>query len=357
VSGPDGSRQALLEVEDLRVHFPILSGIVFSRQVGTVRAVDGISLGIAPGETLGLVGESGSGKSTTGRAIAGLVRPTAGRIWFEGRDVATADGAAAKALHRRIQVIFQNPFASLNPRMTIGNIIADPLRVHGIGDERARRERVRELLELVGIDPRLVNRYPHQFSGGQRQRIGIARALAVEPSLVICDEPVSALDVSIQAQILNLLVDIQARLGLAYLMISHDLAVVRHVSHRVAVMYLGRLVEVADRDALYASPGHPYTRALLGAVHVPDPRVERARRSAPLAGELPSPANPPPGCHFHTRCPLRRQLGNPVECETLDPALRSIGTGQQVACHFAEAPASGPAAFSPPLPDRAAAVA
>ena len=327
---------ALMEVQDLRVHYPITRGLLLQRQVGSVKAVDGVSFSIRPGETLGLVGESGCGKSTTGRAIVRLVRPTAGRILFEGQDLEKLPPDAARALRRRIQMVFQNPFASLNPRMTIGNIIADPLRAHGSGSERQRRERVRELLELVGLNPALVNRYPHQFSGGQRQRVGIARALALEPALIIADEPVSALDVSIQAQILNLLRDLQERLGPAYLLISHDLAVVRHVCHRVAVMYLGKLVEVADRDQLYSTPAHPYTRALLAAAHTPDPRIERQRQRMPLAGEVPSPANPPPGCGFHTRCWLRERLGRPTECETVEPALRDLAPGQRVACHFAE---------------------
>jgi oligopeptide transport system ATP-binding protein len=326
----------VLELDDLAVHYPITSGTIRRRVTGAVRAVDGISLTIGPRETVGLVGESGSGKTTTGRAIIGLVPVTRGRIVFEGRDIRTDAGAATLARRRRVQMIFQNPFSSLNPRMTIGNIVADPLRVHGIGTEAARRERVMELFQLVGLDASLVNRYPHQFSGGQRQRVGIARALAMDPTLVICDEPVSALDVSIQAQILNLLTDLRERLGLAYLLISHDLAIVRHLSDRVAVMYLGRLMEVADRDRIYTEPRHPYTQALLAAVHVPDPGVERTRRDAPLRGEIPSPAYPPSGCRFHTRCPLRERLGRPVECVEADPGLRDMGGGHLVACHFAE---------------------
>ncbi len=325
----------VLELHDLAVHYPITTGIVRRRVTGAVRAVDGVSLTIAPKETLGLVGESGSGKSTTGRAIIGLVPLTSGRILIEGRDTSSGGGESTLARRRRVQMIFQNPFASLNPRMTIGNIVADPLRVHGIGTEAERRDKVRELFGLVGLDPSLVNRYPHQFSGGQRQRVGIARALAVDPTLVICDEPVSALDVSIQAQILNLLTDLRERLGLAYLLISHDLAVVRHLSDRVAVMYLGRLMEVADRDQIYASPKHPYTQALLAAVHVPDPRVERTRREPPLRGEIPSPANPPTGCRFQSRCPLRERLGRPIECVETDPGLRDLGGGHLVGCHFA----------------------
>jgi oligopeptide transport system ATP-binding protein len=326
----------LLDVTDLQVHFPIARGYLRRRVVGTVRAVDGVSFIIGPGETLALVGESGSGKTTTGRAIIGLVRPTGGTIRFEGRAIDAASAPERRVLRRRIQMIFQNPYASLNPRMTIGNIVADPLRVHGIGSERERRGRVREVLGLVGLDASLVNRYPHQFSGGQRQRVGIARALAVDPALVICDEPVSALDVSIQAQILNLLRDVQERLGLTYLLISHDLAVVRHVADHVAVMYLGRLMEVAGREALYAQPWHPYTQALLRAVHIPDPARERTRRAALLAGEIPSPSDPPPGCTFHTRCPLRARLGNPTECVTDVPTLREVAPGRAAARHFVE---------------------
>jgi len=326
----------LLEVTELRVHFPITRGYLRRRVVGSVHAVDGISFVIGQGETLALVGESGSGKTTTARAIIGLVRPTAGTIQFEGRAIDAATAPERQVLRRRIQMIFQNPYASLNPRMTVGNIVADPLRVHGIGSEPERRARVKEVLGLVGLNPSHTNRYPHQFSGGQRQRIGIARALAIDPALVICDEPVSALDVSIQAQILNLLRDVQQRLGLTYLLISHDLAVVRHVADRVAVMYLGRLMEVADREALYDQPWHPYTRALLGAVHIPDPARERARRLVPLAGEIPSPSDPPTGCTFHPRCPLRASLGNPGQCETEVPTLRGVAPGRAAACHFVE---------------------
>ena len=325
----------LLEVRDLSVHFPIRRGVIVQREVGTVRAVDRVTFDIDPEETVGLVGESGSGKTTTGRAIVRLVKATGGSIVFKGRNL-TDPANAPKALRRDIQMIFQNPLASLNPRMTMGNSIADPLRVHGIGSERERRERVRELLEKVGLNPGWVNRYPHQFSGGQRQRIGIARALSVSPSLIIADEPVSALDVSIQSQILNLLQDLQRELGLAYLIISHDLAVVRHLSNRVVVMYLGRIMEVGDRATIYERPSHPYTRALLAAVHVPDPKVERSRQHLPLPGEVPSPSNPPSGCKFHPRCWLREALGRPERCETEEPAARELAPGHRVACHFAE---------------------
>ena len=326
----------LLEVTDLRVHFPITRGVLLRRQIGAVRAVDGISFTIRAGETLGLVGESGSGKTTTGRAVIGLTTPTEGRIVFEGRDLATLPRADRKVARRKAQMIFQNPYASLNPRMTIGNIVADPLRAHGIGTERQRRDRVRELMGLVGLDARLVNRYPHQFSGGQRQRVGIARALAVGPSLIVCDEPVAALDVSIQAQVINLLVDLRGSLGLSYLFIGHDLAIVRHIADRVAVMYLGRFMEVADRDSIYRRPAHPYTRALLAAVHVPDPHLERLRASPPLSGEIPSPESPPPGCRFSSRCPLRERLGRPQRCVDEEPQLREVAAGHQVACHFTE---------------------
>lgn len=345
----------ILQVTDLAVHFPVMKGLLVSRQVGAVRAVDGVSFAIRAGETLGLVGESGSGKSTTGRAILRLIGLTGGRVEFEGVDVAGASGADDDLLRRRIQMIFQNPFASLNPRMTIGNIIADPLRVHRLGTEPEIRAKVQQVLDLVGLDPSLVNRYPHQFSGGQRQRIGVARALVVEPSLIICDEPVSALDVSIQAQILNLLDDVQVRLGPAYLLISHDLAVVRHIADQVAVMYLGRIVEVADRDTIYQDPRHPYTIALMDAVHVPDPRQARARAGSALSGEVPSPTEPPPGCHFHTRCPLRRQLGNPIDCETVDPVFRDLGHGHKVACHFADQSGPKPSLLTLPIAAKPAA--
>ncbi|HLA17195.1 MAG TPA: oligopeptide/dipeptide ABC transporter ATP-binding protein [Candidatus Limnocylindrales bacterium] len=326
----------ILDVDALEVHFRITRGVVVQRRVGAVRAVDGVSFTIRPGEVLGLVGESGSGKTTTGRAIVGLVKPTGGTIRFEGHDIEAAAPAEQRALRRRIQIVFQDPYSSLNPRMTIGNIVADPLRVHAIGSEKTRRERVAESLRLVGLDPSIVNRYPHQFSGGQRQRIGVARALSVSPALVVCDEPVSALDVSIQAQILNLLADLRSTLGLSYLFIGHDLAVVRHIADRVAVMYLGRLMELADRDAIYRRPLHPYTRALLGSVHVPDPAIERRRQVVPLVGDIPSPSAPPPGCRFSSRCPLRASLGDPERCATEEPTLRDLGRGHLVACHFAD---------------------
>jgi oligopeptide transport system ATP-binding protein len=322
--------EVLLEVQNLVKHFPVGGG-VFSRPAGAVRAIDGVSFTLNRGETLGLVGESGCGKTTTGRCILQLERPTSGRIVFEGVDLTTLDEAALRAVRRRVQVIFQDPYSSLNPRMTIGQILAEPLQVHGIARERAaRQERVRELLVQVGLLPQHAARYPHQLSGGQRQRVGIARALAMEPSLIICDEPVSALDVSIQAQIINLLEDLQQRLGLTYLFIAHDLSVVRHISDRVVVMYLGKIVEVADRTALYEEPLHPYTRALLSAVPIPDPAVEATREHTVLRGEVPSPLNPPAGCVFHPRCPLAA-----ARCSAEMPALREIKRAHGAACHFA----------------------
>jgi oligopeptide transport system ATP-binding protein len=322
--------EALLEVDRLVKHFPVGGGM-FSGPSALVRAVDGVSFSIRRGETVGLVGESGCGKTTTGRCILQLERPTSGRIVFEGIDLTTLDDAALRAVRRRVQVIFQDPYSSLNPRMTIGQILAEPLKVHGIVRERAAREaRVRELLEQVGLLPQHARRYPHQLSGGQRQRVGIARALAMEPSLIVCDEPVSALDVSIQAQIINLLEDLQNRLGLTYLFIAHDLSVVRHISDRVVVMYLGKIVEVADRRALYEEPLHPYTRALLSAVPIPDPALEARREHTVLRGEVPSPLRPPPGCVFHPRCPIAVE-----RCSAEIPPLREIKPGHWAACHLA----------------------
>lgn len=322
----------LLSVQNLKVHFPIKRGVVFQRQIGSVQAVDGISFDISKGDTLGLVGESGCGKTTTGLAILRLVGTTAGRIEFESRDVTAQAPKGQQALRRSIQMIFQDPFASLNPRMTIGNIIADPIRVHHLASGRALRERVKELLDLVGLNPSLVNRYPHQFSGGQRQRVGIARALAVEPKFIVCDEPVSALDVSVQAQILNLLDDLQNKLNLTYLFISHDLAVVRHISDHIAVMYLGKIVELTESKRLYVNPLHPYTQALLAAVHVPDPTVEHRRKRNPLHGDLPNPANPPEGCNFYTRCPLAKDI-----CAVEEPVFQEVQPEQWVACHLVQA--------------------
>jgi len=322
--------EVILEVDNLVKHFPVGGGVL-TGPLGMVRAVDGVSFSIRRGETLGLVGESGCGKTTTGRCILQLERPTSGRILFEGVDLVTLDQVALRSVRRRIQVIFQDPYSSLNPRMTIGQILAEPIEVHGIVREKAARaERVRELLTQVGLAPQHARRYPHQLSGGQRQRVGIARALAMEPSLIVCDEPVSALDVSIQAQIINLLEDLQARYGLTYLFIAHDLSVVRHISDRVAVMYLGRIAEITERTALYAEPMHPYTRALLSAVPIPDPGLEATRERTVLRGEVPSPLNPPPGCVFHPRCPIAVD-----RCSAEIPLLREIRPGHWAACHLA----------------------
>ncbi len=333
-----GSREngPLLSARDLRMWFPITEGLILERHVGDVRAVDGIDFEVDRGETLGLVGESGCGKSTTGRAVLRLYRPTGGTVTFDGQDITTLEGEGLRRIRRRLQMIFQDPYASLNPRQTVGGIVGEPLLVHGLGDRAQRHERVAELLDVVGLNPNFLNRYPHEFSGGQRQRIGVARALAVEPDLIVADEPISALDVSIQAQIINLLERLQDRLGLTYLFIAHDLSVVRHISDRIAVMYLGRIVEIARSSELTRTPLHPYAVALLSAIPIPDPVVESRRRRIILKGAVPSPANPPSGCRFHTRCWLRDRLGNPKECETIDPEFREIAPGHRVACHFAE---------------------
>jgi oligopeptide transport system ATP-binding protein len=323
VTGP------LLEVTDLAKHYPVKRGLLRAKQVGTVQAVDGISFALHRGETLALVGESGCGKSTTARLALRLIEPTRGTLRFDGEDVTRLTGGALRQLRRRMQIVFQDPFASLNPRLAVADAIAEPMTVHGMGDAASRRARVLELLRLVGLAPFHAERYPHEFSGGQRQRIGIARALAVQPELVVCDEPVSALDVSIQAQVINLLKDLQQRFGLAYLFIAHDLAVVKHMADRVAVMYLGRIVEVAETRSLFRAPRHPYTRALLGAIPRPDPA--RRGQVATLGGDVPSPMNPPPGCRFHTRCPAAQD-----RCRVEDPALRPLAGGHAVACHLAE---------------------
>ncbi|HZF76249.1 MAG TPA: dipeptide ABC transporter ATP-binding protein [Acetobacteraceae bacterium] len=319
----------LLEAEGLAKHYPVRKGLVLARQVGTVRAVDGVSFAIARGETLALVGESGCGKSTTARLALRLIEPSAGRLRFAGEDVTKAHGAALRQLRRRMQVVFQDPYASLNPRLRVADTIAEPMAVHGIGTAASRAERARELLRLVGLAPYHAQRYPHEFSGGQRQRIGIARALAVEPELVVCDEPVSALDVSIQAQVVNLLKDLQGRMGLSYLFIAHDLAVVKHMADRVAVMYLGQIVEQADKRTLFRNPRHPYTRALLAAIPRPDPALRGQVR--PPAGDVPSPMNPPPGCRFHTRCPFVQEV-----CRREAPPWREVEPGHGSACHFAD---------------------
>jgi oligopeptide transport system ATP-binding protein len=321
----------ILDVADLRVHYSVRGAGWLVRRHDVLRAVDGISFQIFAGETLGLVGESGCGKSTTGRTVLYLEEPTAGAVRFDGRDLAQLSADELRGLRRKMQVVFQDPYASLNPRMTIGQIIAEPLAVHNVVARGARQERVGELLSMVELSADVQHRYPHEFSGGQRQRIGIARAIAAEPAFVVLDEPVSALDVSIQAQILSLLVDLQARLGLSYLFIAHDLAVVSQMCDRVAVMYLGKIVELAERDALYQQPHHPYTQALLMAVPIPDPRVSRLHRRTALRGEVPSPIDPPSGCRFHPRCPLAQPI-----CAEQEPPLRPVGSGQVVACHFAE---------------------
>src|SRR6478609_11070048 len=326
----------LLRLEGLKVWVPIRDGIIRQRHVGDVQAVDGVTFEIERGETLGLVGESGCGKSTTGRAIIRLNPPTGGRIFFDGQDVTEFKGAELRRLRKRMQMIFQDPYASLDPRMTAGGIIAEPLDIHDVGKAGDRRERVRELLSTVGLNPDYASRYPHEFSGGQRQRIGVARALALQPDLIVADEPISALDVSTQAQIINLLERLQGEFGLTYLFIAHDLSVVRHISDRIAVMYLGRVVEVAASRELSARPLHPYSVALLSAVPIPDPVVESRRRRIILKGDVPSPVNPPSGCRFHTRCWLREKLGNPERCVTEDPELRLLDTRHEVACHFAE---------------------
>jgi oligopeptide/dipeptide ABC transporter ATP-binding protein len=327
----------LVEVENLKMYFPIRSGLVLDRHVGDVRAVDDVSFEIRRGETLGLVGESGCGKSTVGRTLLRLYRPTAGRIVFDGQDITALGERELQPLRRRMQIVFQDPFASLNPRHSVGRIVGEPLRVHGLTRGRSTARRVRELLEIVGLPADAATRYPHEFSGGQRQRIGLARALSLNPDFVVADEPVSALDVSIQAQIVNLMEELQAEFGLTYLFIAHDLAVVRHISDRIAVMYLGWIVEVSPAEELYDSPMHPYTISLLSAVPIPDPEVERKREAILLPGDLPSPANPPAACRFHTRCPYVQ----PTRCRDEIPPLRAVGSGHLVACHWAERIAAG----------------
>jgi oligopeptide/dipeptide ABC transporter ATP-binding protein len=325
-AAPDS--RPLLEVRGLQMHFPVTEGIVINRKVGEVKAVDGIDFAVRRGETLGLVGESGCGKTTTGRCILRLERPTSGEILYDGVDIAKMERKELTSLRRRIQVIFQDPYSSLNPRMKVGEIIGEPIMVHGIERDATRRAvRVRELLSVCGLDPKFADRYPHEMSGGQRQRVGIARALAMEPEFIVCDEAVSALDVSIQAQIVNLLEDLRERFGLTYLFIAHDLSVVRHLCQRVAVMYLGRIVELATCDELFDNPLHPYTRALLAAVPVPDPSVEAERAFQPVKGEVPSPINPPSGCVFHPRCSIAVE-----RCKMKRPELRELRPGHWVAC-------------------------
>ncbi len=330
VSMPSTGTEVLLSVKGLKKHFPITSGIIVQRQVGAVKAVDDVSFNVYKGETLGLVGESGCGKSTTGRTVLQLYKPTAGSVVFEGKELTTLPGEELRRMRRRMQMIFQDPFASLNPRMSVGRIVAEPIRIHKMIDNRKEeQEYVEHLLERVGLNPYYVNRYPHEFSGGQRQRIGVARALALKPSFIVADEPISALDVSIQAQVVNLLEDLQDELNLTYLFIAHDLSMVRHICDRVAVMYLGKIVELAPADELYENPLHPYTQALLSAVPVPDPLVEERRQRIILTGDVPSPANPPTGCNFNTRCPVAFDL-----CyQDPDPVLTEVSPGHFVSCH------------------------
>ena len=323
--------EALLSVRGLRKHFPITQGILFQHKVGAVKAVDGVEFDVMPRETLGLVGESGCGKSTAGRVITKLLDPTEGSIRFQGREIADLGRSGMRPLRREMQMIFQDPYSSLNPRHTIGTIIAAPFRIQGVSTEGGVKRQVQELMERVGLNPEHYNRYPHEFSGGQRQRIGVARAIALRPKLIVCDEPVSALDVSIQAQVINLLEDLQNEFGIAYVFVAHDLSVVRHISDRVAVMYLGKIMEITDRDELYHSPLHPYTHALLSAVPLPDPDADHGTGRILLQGDLPSPINPPPGCVFHTRCWKAQE-----QCRVEVPALRELRPGHQVACHFPE---------------------
>jgi oligopeptide transport system ATP-binding protein len=324
--------KTLLDVRDLKMHFPLTQGIVFQRVIGYVRAVDGISFSIERGQTLGLVGESGSGKTTIGRTIVRLYKPTSGQMIFGDKDLAKMGGEELRLARQRIQMVFQDPFASLNPRFTIGSLIAEPMHIYKVASGAQIRERTTELLRVVGLRPEYIDRYPHEFSGGQRQRIAVARALSINPEFVIADEPVSALDVSIRAQVLNLLQRLQKQFDLTYLFVSHDLSVVRHVADRIAVMYLGRIVELADRDELYAAPKHPYTKALLSAVPIPDPKIEKRRQRIILSGDLPSPINIPSGCRFHTRCPMAQEI-----CREVEPVYeKKEGREHYAACHFSE---------------------
>ena len=329
----NNKKQVLVEVKNLKKHFPIMRGVL-RRQVGAVQAVDGVTFNIYKGETLGLVGESGCGKSTTGRTILQLLEPTAGQVSYEGQELTALNRNEMRKARRHMQMIFQDPYASLNPRMSVGSIIGEPLQIHNIGNSNSRKERIQELLKVVGLNPYFINRYPHEFSGGQRQRIGIARALATNPSFIVADEPISALDVSIQAQVVNLMDDLKAELGLTYLFIAHDLSMVRYISDRVAVMYLGRIVELSNRNEVFDHPLHPYTQALLSAIPVPDPEKEAKRQRLILEGDVPSPANPPSGCRFHPRCSYATEI-----CKEEDPAFRNLGSDSAphlVACHHAE---------------------
>ncbi|MFM6196460.1 MAG: ABC transporter ATP-binding protein [Dolichospermum sp.] len=323
------NRTPLIRVENLQKHFPVMQGILLQRQVATLKAVDGLTFNIQRGETLSLVGESGCGKSTTGRMILQLSRPTGGKIYFENTDLTHLTEKELRPFRRKMQMIFQDPYSSLNPRMTVGKIISEPLIIHQFGNQNIIKNRVKEILELVGLNSNLINRYPHEFSGGQQQRIGIARALAMNPDFIVCDEPIAALDVSIQAQVINLMQCLQKNLGLTYLFIAHDLSVVRHISDQVAVMYLGKIVELADRISLYENPLHPYTQALLSAVPIPDPELEAKRQRILLTGEVPSPINPPTGCRFCSRCPEVME-----QCRLEEPPLKDIGSHHWVACHL-----------------------
>ena len=324
--------KTLIDVRDLKMHFPLTQGIIFQHVIGYVRAVDGISFNIERGQTLGLVGESGSGKTTIGRTIVRLYKPTTGQILFGDKDLATMEGEELRMARQRIQMIFQDPYASLNPRYTIGSLIAEPMYIYKVASGSEIHERTVELLRVVGLRPEYIDRYPHEFSGGQRQRIAVARALSINPEFIIADEPVSALDVSIRAQVLNLLQRLQQQFDLTYLFVSHDLSVVRHVADRIAVMYLGKIVELSDRDELYAAPKHPYTKALLSAVPIPDPQIEKKRKRIILSGDLPSPINIPSGCRFHTRCPMAQQI-----CREVEPAFeKKEGREHYAACHFSE---------------------
>lgn len=329
----DAAEQKLLVLDDVKVHFPIKRGLLFDRTVGHVYAVDGVSLHVNRGETYGLVGESGCGKTTLGRALLRLIEPTGGTIIFDGIDLSSLQGEKLRTMRKRMQMVFQDPLSSLDPRQSVESLLAEGMRAHGLATDPERtRARLKELLSAVGLPANALRKYPHEFSGGQRQRIGIARALALQPDLIVADEPVSALDVSVQAQVINLLEDLQNEFGLTYVVIAHDLAVVRHISDRIGVMYLGTLVEESDADSLYEQPLHPYTKALLSAIPVPDPVVEDRREQILLSGDLPSPADPPSGCRFHTRCPWRQE----TLCDTERPALRDVGNGHRVACHYAE---------------------
>jgi len=324
--------KTLVDVRDLKMHFPLTQGILFQRVIGYVRAVDGVSFSIERGQTMGLVGESGSGKTTIGRTIVRLYKPTAGQIMFGDKDLAKMGGEELRLARQRVQMIFQDPFASLNPRYTIGSLIAEPMHIYKVASSTEIRARTAELLHVVGLRPEYIDRYPHEFSGGQRQRIAVARALSINPEFVIADEPVSALDVSIRAQVLNLLQRLQQQFNLTYLFVSHDLSVVRHVADRIAVMYLGKIVELSDRDELYAAPKHPYTKALLSAIPIPDPQIEKHRKRIILSGDLPSPINIPSGCRFHTRCPMAQQI-----CHEVEPVYEAKeGREHYAACHFSE---------------------